>query len=96
MQVKSQPWPEEAPPWQEGVQRGSYWFPGVVHLSDAQILQGDDSSGLLVLKKQVEQNSDFQIFTPARLPQPQECRLAALPPGTQGPSRAPLTVVYSK
>lgn len=36
---------------QDRVQGGSYWFPGVVHLADAQILQRDDSSGLLVLRE---------------------------------------------
>ena len=38
---------------QDRVQGGSYWFPGVVHLADAQILQRDDSSGLLVLRERV-------------------------------------------
>lgn len=68
----------------EGVRRGSYWFPGVVHLPDAKILQGDDSSGLLVLKEQVGRDSDRPI-----LPQP-------LPAGPSAQRRPVLTVVYSK
>lgn len=72
---------------QEGAQRGSYWFPGVVHLPDAQILQGDDSSGLLVLKERGREDSDLPVLTP--IPPPSGLRQPLLP----GPI---LTVVYSK
>lgn len=61
----------------------SYWFPGVVHLPDAQILQGDDSSGLLVLKEQVRPDSLLPILPLAAPPRTQSGSAPSSPWCTQ-------------
>ncbi|KAB1274831.1 hypothetical protein Cadr_000011971 [Camelus dromedarius] len=88
---KSQPWGQRRPyppppPWQHRVQRGSYWFPGVVHLADAQILQWDDSSGLLGVQAPIPAPPLlFHQPRPPRLPINQRrFHVFTRPPGREG------------